>query len=166
MSERYSFPIRFEDAEMRAAVNAFTFRALFLEQPLRTALPLALIAISCAGLAYAGDGEDALLLLTGALALLAIFVYGGWRMQQRLMSERVERARGHLSSARLFDEGVVIDAGAAAPLLPWKSIKSIWPGERVWLLIVATNHFIALPIERAPREALDFLCAQVGAPRA
>lgn len=166
MSERFSFPIRFEDADMHAAVNAFALRALFFEKPIAAALPLALIALSCAGLAYAGDGEDAVLLFFGVLALLAIFVFGGWRMQQRMMREKVEKARGHLSSARLLDEGVVIDAGGAAPLLPWKQIKAIWPGERVWLLIVATNHFIALPIERAPAEALDFLSSQVAAAKA
>jgi hypothetical protein len=166
MPERFSFPIRYEDADMRAAVNAFTLRALFLERPLLTAAPLALVALSCAGLAYSGDGEDAAMLFIGAVALLAIMAGAGWRMQQRMMREKVEKARGHLSSARLFDEGVVIDAGGAAPLLPWKQIKAIWPGERVWLLIVATNHFIALPIERAPAEALDFLSSQVAAARA
>ncbi|WP_442754570.1 hypothetical protein ACNHKD_16485 [Methylocystis sp. JAN1] len=167
MRERFSFPIRFEDADVRAAVNAFVWRALFLEKPLRAVLPLALIGLSCAGLALAGDGEDAALLFIGATALLAIFVAGGWRMQQRMMREKVERARGHLSSATLFDEGVVVDAGGAAPLLPWASIRAVWPGERVWLLIVATNYFIALPVERAPKEALDFLTARVSqAPRA
>jgi len=160
MAERFSFPIRYDDADMRAVVDAFVFRALFLEKPLGALVPAALLALSCAGLANSGDSEDALLLLFGALALLAIFVAGGWRMQQRMMREKVERARGHLSSARLFDEGVSIDAGGASPLLPWKSIKAVWPGERVWLLIVATNHFIALPVERAPKEALDFLLAK------
>ncbi|WP_424361561.1 YcxB family protein [Methylocystis parvus] len=161
MRERFSFPIRYEDADMRAAVNAFVWRALFRDKPLRALLPLALIALSCAGLAVAGDGEDAMMLFIGATALLAIFVAGGWRMQQRMMREKVERARGHLSSATLFDEGVVIDAGGAAPLLPWKSIAAVWPGERVWLLITATNHFVALPVERASKEALDFLTTKV-----
>lgn len=163
MAERFSFPIRYDDADMRAVVDAFAIRALFREKPLGTFLPLALIALSCAGLAYAGDGEDAALLFIGALALLAIFVFGGWRMHRRRMGESVERARGYLSSARLFDEGVEIDAGGAAPLLPWKQIRAVWPGERVWLLITVTNHFIALPVERAPREALEFLSAKVAA---
>lgn len=161
MRERFSFPIRFEDAEMRAAVDSFVWRALLLDKPLRSVAPAALIALSCAGLAFSGDGEDALLLFLGAAALLAIFVAGGWRMQQRMMREKVEKARGHLSSARLYDEGIVLDAGGASPLLPWESIKAVWPGERVWLLIVATNHFIALPIKGAPREALDFISSQV-----
>jgi hypothetical protein len=161
MSERFSFPIRFEDADMRSAVDFFVWRALFLEKPLRTVLPLGLIALSCAGLAFAGDVEDALLLFFGATALLAIFIASGWRMQQRMMHEKVERARGHLSSVRLYDEGIVVDAGGASPLLPWKSIRAVWPGERVWLLIVATNYFVALPVNRAPKEALDFLSAHV-----
>lgn len=164
MSERFSFPVRFENADMRAAVNAFTWRTLFHDRPLRTAAPLALIALSAAGLAFLGEGEDAAMLFIGALALLAILVGGGWRMQQRIMREKVEKARDHISSARLSDEGVVIDAGGQAPLLPWKSIKAIWPTERVWLLVTATNHFIALPVERAPKEALQFMQAQIGAP--
>jgi hypothetical protein len=161
MRERFSFPIRFEDADMRAAVDSFVWRKLFLDKPLRTALPLALIALSCAGLAFAGDVEDALLLFVGATALLAIFVAGGWRMQHRMMHEKIEKTRGHLSSARLYDEGIVVDAGGASPLLPWQSIKAVWPGESVWLLLVATNYFIPLPVKGAPKEALEFLSAHV-----
>lgn len=82
-------------------------------------------------------------------------------MHQRVMREKVLAARGHISSARLLDEGVIIEAGGAAPLLEWKSIKAVWPAGPVLLLIVATNHFIALPIDRAPKEALDFLMAHV-----
>ncbi len=173
MLERYSFPVRFEDADMRAAVNAFTWRALVAEHPWRMGAPLVLIALCCGGLAYIGEGEDAAMLFFGCFILLGLFVAGGWRMHQRMMHEKVEKARGHLCTARLSDEGVVIDAGGQgegqgaglrgeAPLLPWKSIKAIWPGERVWLLIVATNHFVALPIARAPREALEFMQTRVG----
>lgn len=165
MAERYAFPVRYEPAAMRAAVNAFVLRALFTQKPALALAPLALIALSSAMLAYGGDGEDAALLFFGALALLAIFVGGGWRMHQRRMREKVAAARGNFSSARLYDEGIVIDAGAQAsgeaPLLPWKAIKAVWPAGEVLRLIVAANHFVALPIDRAPREAVEFLMGRV-----
>lgn len=166
MAERFVFPLRFEENEMREAVNAFTKRALLTEQPLKTLAPAALIFLACIMLALSGEEENAALLLIGALALFGSVVYGGWRMHQRAMRQKVERARGHFSTARLLDEGVVIDAGAQpgkAPLLPWKSIKAVWPAPNALLLIVATNHFIALPTARAPKEALEFLRAHVGA---
>jgi hypothetical protein len=167
MPERFVFPVRYEPAAMRAAVNAFTLRALVSEKPALAAAPLALIALSCAMLAYSGDGEDAALLFLGALAVLAIFVGGGWRMHQRAMREKIAAARGHISSARLFDDGIVIDAGGqvpgGAPLLEWKSVKAVWPAGPVLLLILASRRFVALPIDRAPREAVEFLMARVAA---
>jgi hypothetical protein len=166
MAERFVFPLRFEESEMREAVNAFTRRALLAEQPLKTLAPAALILFACVMLALSSEEENAALLLIGALAVLGGGVYGGWRMHQRAMREKVERARGYFSTARLLDEGVVIDAGAQpgeAPLLPWKSIKAVWPAPDALLLIVATNHFIALPTARAPKEALEFLMGKVGA---
>jgi hypothetical protein len=163
VTERYAFPVRYDDALMRAAVTGFMTRALFREAPLKTFLPLGLLCLACAALYASGEGELAVELFVALLAILGIFVFSAWRMHWRMMRERVEAMRGRFAMARLRDDGIVIDGPAPSPLLEWPTIKAIWRVDGVWLLILATNHFIALPLAAAPKEALDFLEAHVAA---
>ncbi len=161
MSERFVFPLRYDDLEMKRAVNAFILRALFKESAARTFVPLALIALSIVMLGLSGEGQIASLLLALAIFVLGVWVSGGWRRLQRGMREKLNAARGKFCFARLFDEGLVIEAGGPAPMIEWKAIKAVWPAGSTLLLVLATNHFIALPVAGAPKEALDFLQAQV-----
>ena len=161
MSERYVFPLRYDDAEMKRAVNAFVLRSLFKESAARTFIPLALIALSLVMLGVSGEGQIASLLVALVVFVLGVWVSGGWRRLQREMREKLGAARGKFCFARLSDEGIVIEAGGPAPLLEWKAIKAIWPAGPTLLLVLATNHFVALPIAGAPKEALAFLQAQV-----
>jgi hypothetical protein len=161
MSERYVFPLRYDENELKRAVDAFAWRALFKEGAARTLVPLGLIALSLVMLGLSGEGEIASLLLALSLFVLVVFFSGGWRRLRREMRDKIAAAQGRFCFARLFDEGIVIEAGGPAPLLKWKAIKAVWPAGPMLLLVVATNHFIALPIAGAPKEALEFLQVQV-----
>jgi hypothetical protein len=163
MFERYAFPLRYDDAEMNAAVNAYVARALFTERPALAFGPLALVGLSLAMLAYAGEGQSASLLFALALFVLGVFVSGGWRMHRRAMHELVKAAQGKFCFAHLYDEGLVIETGVPAPMLAWTSIKAVWPAGKVLLLILATNRFVALPVAAASQEALEFLREKVAA---
>ena len=155
------FPLRYDEAEMEAAANAFVLRALFKENPARTLAPLALIGLSIAMLGLAGETQIAALLLVLALFVLCVFVSAGWRMHRREMREKLAVAQGKFCFARLYDEGIVIEAGGPAPMLEWKSVKAVWPAGKALLLILESNRFVALPIARAPKETLAFLQARV-----
>jgi hypothetical protein len=136
-------------------------RALLRDAPLKTLLPIALIFLSCAGLYFGGDDELAGEIFVVASVVLAVFLFAGWRMHWRALREKMAAARGRFFMAHLRDEGIVIDGLAPEALLEWKNIKAIWQLNGVWLLILATNRFIALPLASAPQDALDFLQAQV-----
>jgi hypothetical protein len=163
MTERFVFPVRYDEALMRRAVTGFVTRALFSEQSVKTFLPLGLILLSCAGLYASGETELGVELFVAALALLAILVFAGWRMHWRMMREKIAAMRGRFATARLSDEGIVIDGPGPATRLDWAAVRDIWRFDGVWLLMAATNHFIALPLAGAPPAALDFLEAQVKA---
>ena len=161
MTERYVFPLRYDEKLVRSAVNGFVTRALFRENAARTFVPLALIIVSCAMLFFSGEEEIGVGLFLALFAILAIFVASGWRMHLRMMRDKVEAMRGRWPMARLRDDGLIIDGPGPASLLEWPQIKAIWPIEGAWLLILATNHFVTLPLASAPQEALDFLRAHV-----
>lgn len=162
MAERYVFPVRFDEAVMRRAVTGFVTRALFFDAPLKTFAPLALIAVSCVALYASGEEEIAVELSIAIVAILSIFVFSGWRMHWRIMREKIEAMHGRFAVARLRDDGLVIEGPGPAALLEWPAIKRIWQLDGVWLLILSTNHFVALPLASAPREALDYLATQAG----
>ena len=161
MTERYVFPVRYEERLMRSAISAFMMKALFHDNPVRTFLPLALIIWSCAMLLFAGEEELGIELFVAAFAVLTVFFASGWRMHLRTMSKKIELMKGRWPMARLRDEGLIIDGPGPASLLEWPDIKEIWPIEGAWLLILATNHFVTLPVAQAPKEALDFLRSHV-----
>ncbi len=161
MSERYVIPLRYDETLVRAAARGFVTRAIFLENWALTLGPLALIAFACAMLYVSGDGETAAELLIACAVVLAIFIASGWRMHLRMLREKVEAMRGRWPMARLYDNGLSIDGPGPASLLEWPRIKAIWPVDGAWLLILDTNHFLALPLAGASPEALDFLSAHV-----
>ena len=163
MTERYVFPVRYDETLMRRAVTGFMARALFREQAVKTFAPLGLILLSCMSLYASGDAELAVELFIAGLAILAILVFAGWRMHRRMMREKIAAMRGRFATARLSDEGIVIDGPGPATRLDWPAVKAIWRFDGVWLLIAATNYFIALPLAGAPQSALDFLEAHVKA---
>ncbi|MFO1126261.1 MAG: YcxB family protein [Methylocystis sp.] len=161
MTERYVFPLRYDEKLIRTAVTGFVTRALLRENAARTFIPLALIVLSCAMLFFSGEEEIGVGLFLAVFAILAIFVTSGWRMHLRTMREKVEAMRGRWPMARLRDDGVIIDGPGPISLLEWRQIKAIWPIEGAWLLILTMNHFVTLPLANAPQEALDFLRAHV-----
>jgi len=161
MTERFVFPIRYDEALMRRAVTGFMTRSLLGEQAIKTILPLGLIILSCVALYASGDAELGAELFVAATAIPAGLVFAGWRMHWRIMREKMDAMRGRFVTARLSDEGIVIDGPGQATRLDWPAVKAIWRFDGVWLLIAATNHFIALPLAGAPPAALDFLEAHV-----
>jgi hypothetical protein len=161
MTERYLFPVRYDDKIMRSAVNGFVTRALFRENAALTFAPLMLIVFSCIMLFFSGEAELAVELFLALAAILAVFVASGWRMHMRTTREKVAAMKGRWPMVRIRDDGLVIDGPGPASLLEWAQIKAIWPIEGAWLLILATNHFVTLPLASAPLEALDFLRSRI-----
>jgi hypothetical protein len=152
MSERYAFPLRYDENFVRSCAWGFVVRALFRENAALTFAPLALIAFSCTMLFFSGDEELAVELLIGAFLILAIFVASGWRMHLRMLRGKVETMKGRWPMARLYDDGVSIEGpGQAITLEWWPRIKAIWPVESAWLLILDTNHFSPCRLPEPPR---------------
>ena len=165
-SDRYAFNIAYDEKTLRRAVSGFVTGAVFHDNALRTFLPLALIILSCGGVFYSGDAELGIELFVASFLMLGIFVLAGWRMHMRELRRRLASGGGRHPLVRLREEGLVIESGPSTPMIEWPRIREIRPLEDVWLLILATNHFIVLPVRAAPREALRFIEDKVRAARA
>ena len=165
-SDRYAFNIAYDEKTLRRAVSGFVTGAVFRENAVLTFAPLALILLACGALYFSGDAELGVELFIVATVILAIFIFAGWRMHLRQLRARLAAGGGRHPLVRLREEGLVIESGPATPLIEWPRIREIRTLEDVWLLILATNHFIVLPVRGAPREALSFLEEKVQAANA
>ena len=162
-SDRYAFNIAYDEKTLRRAVSGFVTGAIFQENAILTGLPVVLILVACGALYFSGDAELGVELLVVSSLLLAIFVFAGWRMHWRQLRARLAGGGGRHPLVRLREDGLVIESGPATPMIEWPRIREIRPLEDVWLLLLATNHFIVLPVRGAPREALQFLQEKVRA---
>jgi hypothetical protein len=162
-SDRYAFNIAYDEKTLRRAVTGFVSGAVFRDNAILTYLPLSLIILGCGALYASGDMELGLELFVSASLLLAIFVLSGWRMHMRQLRKRLASGGGRHPLVRLREEGLVIESGPAAPMIEWPRIREIRTLQDVWLLILATNHFIVLPVRGAPQEALSFIQDRVRA---
>jgi hypothetical protein len=162
-SDRYAFNIAYDEKTLRRAVSGFVAGAVFRENAILTFLPLALIVGACGALYFTGDTELGVELFVAASLLLTIFVLSGWRMHMRELRRRLASGGGRHPLVRLREEGLVIESGPAAPMIEWPRIREIRTLQDVWLLILATNHFIVLPVRGAPLEALRFIREKVDA---
>ena len=162
-SDRYAFNIAYDEQTLRRAVWGFVKGAVFRDNAIMTYLPLALIVLACGALYASGDMELGAELFVAAFLMLAIFVFSGWRMHMRQLRKGLASGGGRHPLVRLREEGFVIEAGPAAPMIEWPRVREIRTLQDVWLLILATNHFIVLPVRDAPQEALRFMQDKVRA---
>ena len=101
---------------------------------------------------------------TWALVLMGLLLMAlGWASYVGLRGGRA--ARSALAVCRTLSLGLVLLL-ILGPMIEWPRIREIRALEDVWLLILATNHFIVLPVRGAPREALRFIQDKVRAARA
>lgn len=77
------------------------------------------------------------------------------RAKLNAMSER-------RATFRLTDIDLLIEADSGSVGIPWAKIVDVWPARGVWLLVLAPNQFVSLPLRGVPVEALDFLKSKIG----
>ena len=165
MAERYVFSVRYEEAVLKAAVRRYVVRAALLEHTWWSVLAIFGV-IGCALLLLTlHDPTFGTGLFAGLIASIALLiVFAGWA-HWRGMRAKLRRMREPKATFRLSDDDVAIEVDTGSSRLPWATIKAIWRFDRVWLLMIASNQFITLPLKDAPPEALAFLDSKVAPTR-
>ena len=159
------FSVHYDEAVMKTAVLKYVLRAAFLEHTWHSVLAIFGV-MGCVLLLLVfhqftfGAG-----LFAGLIAAIALlFLYAGWA-HWRGMRAKLRRMKEPRATFRLSDEQISIEADTGSSRLPWDAIKDIWRFDRVWLLMLASNQFITLPLQGAPPDALAFLDSKVAPTR-
>jgi hypothetical protein len=165
VAERYVFSVRYDEAVMKAAVWKYVLRTAFLEHTWYSVLAIFGV-LGCALLLFVlHDLTFGAGLFAGLVASIALlFVYTGWAHWQG-MRAKLRRMKEPKATFRLSDDDVSIEADSGSSRLPWTTIKDIWRFDRVWLLMLASNQFVTLPLQGAPSDALAFLNSKIAPTR-
>lgn len=103
--------------------------------------------------------------LTGALVtfllLLAIFFSTIWLMHRRLMRQKLHAIPSRRGRVRLDDAAITITTESATVSLSWDGFTEWWRLPRCWLLFVAPNNFVTLPLDGVGEEAKAAVAARL-----
>jgi hypothetical protein len=155
------FTIHYDEAVLRRAVDTF-FRRRFVQG---MGFPgLAAFALCCAivlTLLLRGDRSW----LVGVMgAVLVVFVGGFlalWGMHRAQMSRKLAAIHSRQAEVVLDAETITVRAESGSTSLPWNGFTEVWKLPDCWLLFLAPNSHITLPLRGVPQEALDFIDAHL-----
>ncbi len=163
MAERYVFSVRYDEALMKAVAPQYLFRIAFLEHTWHSVLAIFGV-VGCAVLLFLLHEKELTFvtgLFAGLIASIALwFAFVGWA-HWRGIRGKLRRMKEPKATFRLSDDEISIEADTGASRLPWTTIKDIWRFDRFWLLMLASNQFLTLPLRDAPPDALEFLKSKV-----
>jgi hypothetical protein len=161
MTDRFVFTVEYEEALMKAAARAFVLRGLFHGSRVLSTLAVLAILLSCVFFAVQGKLDFGAGLLFGAIGVLVFVAVLAWWLHWRLMRSKLQRMMDQRAIFRLSDESLTVEADSGAVKFPWRVIKDIWPSERFWLLMLAPDQFVTLPLHGVSTDALAFLKSKV-----
>ena len=161
-TSRFVFLVEYEESLLKAAVRQFVWRSFFYKRPKPTAIAMG-GAILCSAVLFAlGEWTSGLVLLICSVCSM-FFIYAlVWWWQLRSMRAKLNAMSERRATFRLTDIDLLIEADSGSVGIPWAKIVDVWPARGVWLLVLAPNQFVSLPLRGVPVEALDFLKSKIG----
>lgn len=155
----YEITVTYTPAIVRRAVRRFWFRFIAWHGFASVA-----VAIGVFVSLLAAGRDDWLVGVFGVLSLLLVLMGSGVYFTYLRRSLAVLRAMKEPKAVfRLTDERFGSESDVGKGELSWTAIKEIWAFPEVWLLFVAKNQFITLPIADVSDDARTFLRERVTA---
>ena len=145
---------------LRRAVRLFLWRGAIRPRGL-----LWLVAIALMGIALIGDWStesslvDTVLrsLLIAGIALVPVIFVLVWRAHF-LNTIGTFRSMASPTAEFVFrDQDMSISSELGSTTLPWVRFIDVWETPEFWMMFVARNQFITLPVANLSEEALSFL---------
>ena len=151
------FTIHYDEPVLRRAVDTFFRRRFVQGMGLPGLAAFVLCAVIVVGLLLRGDRSW----FTGVMsAVLIIFVAGFlalWRMHRSQMIQKLAAIPSRQAEVVLDGEAITVSAESGSTSLPWKGFTEVWKLPDCWLLFLAPNSHITLPLRGVPQEALAFI---------
>jgi uncharacterized membrane protein YqjE len=155
------FTIHYDEAVLRRAVDTFFRRRFVQGMGLLGLAAFALCTAVVVTLLVRGDRSW----FVGVMGAVLVLFVGGflalWRMHRAQMSRKLEAIPSRRAEVALDAETITVRAESGSTSLPWSSFSEVWKLPDCWLLFLAPNSHITLPLRGVPQEALDFIDAHL-----
>jgi hypothetical protein len=163
-STEATYQVAYTEPMLRRAVRLFVWRAAIRRRRWLWLAAIALIGISLAWGWWSGEPSWVFGANLAAIAFVPLFFLLLWRAH---FVNTVGRFRSMASpSAEVIfrDQDLTISSELGSSTLPWTPFIDVWETPEFWMLFLAPNQFITLPIANLSEEALAFLRARLPQP--
>lgn len=151
------FTINYNERILHGAVNTFFKRRLVQGMGWSGLLAFGLCAGILIYLVLRGDRSW----LAGVIgAVLLLFVTGFfalWLVHHHNMRAKLKAIPSRQARVSLDDRIITFSAESGVTTLPWTGFTEVWKLPDCWLLFLAENNFVTVPLKDVPQEALDFI---------
>ena len=149
--------VEYDDVAMKAALRAYVARAMLSGRGgLSIAAGVLVVAALTMRIALR-DWTFVTGVLVGLVAAILAMVVAVYFAHWRGMRTKLARMTRREATFRLADEDIAIEADSGSTRMPWATFKDVWR----FVLMLAINQVVTLPLGGAPQGALDFISAKV-----
>ena len=162
MPVEYRVRVHFTEPMIRQVVRTFVRRTFF-----RGRLAVLLVLLAVFGLAYfRGEMNNeapsfVMNIFNGVviacLLLVPLYIVVVWRAHYVTRMGQLRMMDPPEADLTFSDTDMTIVSSLGAITLPWKRFVEVWELPRFWMLFLARNHFITLPVDALSPEVTDFL---------
>jgi uncharacterized protein (DUF58 family) len=156
-----TYKVVYTELMVRRAVGLFVWRSAMRRRGWLGLTALALIGISLALGWWNGAPSWVFGVNIAAIAIVPLLFLVLWRAH---FVNTVGRFRSMASpSAEVIfrDQDITISSDLGSATLPWTRFIDVWETPEFWMMFLAPNQFITLPVANLSEEALAFLRARL-----
>lgn len=155
--------VRYTEPMVRRAVRVFVWRSVLRLAGL-WAVAVLLLGFS-AGLGLYYNQPYGVAFGCAGLLMPVVFVAAVWRAHFRNTVGRFRTLDPPEAEITVDDTGLSVRSSQGQATLPWSGFTAVWRLPDCWLLFLAPNHFMTLPLADLPAGMLDALLKHLPPPR-
>lgn len=159
MAPEYRVRVRYTEPLLRRAVRLFVRRRL-----LRRPWLWLCAALLAAGVAF--DLDEGPSFVAGVCAAGLIFlgasVAAVWRAHLINTVGRFRTMDPPEADVAFGGAGMTVVSNLGSATLPWSRFVEVWERPGFWMLFLASNQFVTLPLDALTPEVLDFVRSKLG----
>ncbi len=137
--------IRTDEAILRDAVRIYTWRRAIVAEKVMWAVAIAMAAL-LVWLVSQGRSDWLVWVLCAVLLALPAMVLLGWFVLLRQKLRQLRAMPSGTAVLLLGMDGMTITSEAGTSTVPWASITECWQRPGYWMIFLARNQFLTLPL--------------------
>jgi hypothetical protein len=158
---QFAFDIVYDEASLKRAVDTFVIRRLKTGFGWLGMLAVVITVAAVAQLLWQGDRSWLVGAIAAGLLFFALLITLLWQWRLKDVRAKLAAINDGKAHVTLTDKDFMISTVAGGTTLPWAVFTDLWKLESCWLLFLAPNNFVTLPIAGVSPQALEFIDGKI-----